>query len=60
VAKTNKKNAHEIRQQKPQFNPGRGHKGQIRQVLQEDGRSSMYKIMTTELYVKKEDVMSCL
>jgi hypothetical protein len=40
-AKTNKKSAHETEQQEPQFNPG--HEGHIREVLQEDDCSSMYR-----------------
>ncbi len=54
-AKTNKKDAHETEQQGPQFNPDEGHEGRIHEVLQEDGRSSMYRIMITQLRCKKEN-----
>ncbi len=34
--------------------PERGHEGRIREVLQEDSRSSMYKVYDYIVYVKEE------
>ncbi len=45
--------------QEVQSNRGRAHDGRIREVLQEDSRSSMYKVYDFVIYVREKKKPRC-